>query len=137
MGKSSNTLESDTDSGIAISLAKTLAPEELRVGDYVAVLRITYEVPSFVWCCHDSFADRSDLVRLHMLPDDEAVPLEVEAVCLPFVLAKPPKGPPRTLDIRRVQLARLARRFAQASQQAHKRHSSHGKKKSRKGRKKR
>lgn len=104
----------------ATSVAKLLAPEDVRAGDYVAVLRVTYEVPSFYWCGEPALEDRSDLVRLRMLPDQPAMPLKVVAVCLPFVLVSSPTGEARTLDLRRHQIARLDRSFAKSARRLRK-----------------
>lgn len=104
----------------ATSVAKPLAPEDLRVGDYVALLRTLYEVPTFFWCGEPSLEDRSELIVLRMLPDQPTLPLQIEAVCLPFVLVSSPSGEPRSLDIRRHQLARLDARFARQARRLQK-----------------
>lgn len=99
----------------AITVARSLAPEEVAVGDFVAILRVTYEVPSFVWDDCDTFTDRSELVRLAMIPEEDSKPLKVRAVCLPFVLVESSVGDRRGLDIRRYQLARLDPAYARAA----------------------
>lgn len=104
----------------ATSVAKLLAPEDVRAGDYVAVMRVTYEVPSFYWCGEPVLEDRSELVRLRMLPEQRTTPLKVVAVCLPFVLVSSPTGEARTLDLRRHQLARLDWSFAKSARQLRK-----------------
>ncbi|MCA9238035.1 MAG: hypothetical protein KDA44_21325 [Planctomycetales bacterium] len=93
--------------GCATTLAKPLAPEDVRPGDYVAVLDWTFEVPSYFWEGEESWR-REDVVRIRFLPHRELlVPLRVDAACLPFVLAKTPSGDARTVDLRQVRLARL------------------------------
>jgi hypothetical protein len=101
-------------------VARCLAPEEIAVGDFVAVLRVVYEVPSFVWNDCDTFADRGELVRLAMIPEESSEPLKVKAVCLPFVLVKSRKGQQRGLDIRRFHLARVDSFYARAAWKASK-----------------
>ena len=127
-----------------------LAPEDIRAGDYVAVLREIYELPSYWWSMDtcgrragghslasvlmrydcvvcvsmDTALDsRDELVRIRMVPTQENIPLKVKSVCLPFVLAKQPTGERRTLDLRRCRLARLDKRYAAAAWKAYKRRS--------------
>jgi hypothetical protein len=93
-------------------LAKTLAGEDLRCGDVVAILDVILEFPSFLW--------REDT---HVLPPHEPVcvrwrsahggePLKVKAICLPYVLVKTPRGRCETLDLRQCRLVRLGRGYA-------------------------
>lgn len=103
--------ESETEAGVA-TLARPLAPEEVRVGDFVAVLNVTYELPSFWWCAESYRIPHEQPVRLQYLPEDGGTPLKVRAVCLPFVLVKTHDGQHRTLDVRKYRLARLDRGFA-------------------------
>lgn len=88
-----------------VSLAASLAPEDVLVGDDVAILNETHEFPSFLWDCQ-SLAPH-ELVRLQCLPGDAGSPLHVEGVCLPFVFVKTVRGDFRTLDLRQLQLVRL------------------------------
>lgn len=81
------------------TLAKPLAPEDVRPGDYVAVL----EPP---------MGREQDVIRVRIRPTDNSGPLRVVDACLPFVFVKPPKGDGRTLDLRAVRLARLDRDYA-------------------------
>jgi len=85
------------------------------VGDFVSLLHVYYDVPSFFWCDDEFGSDRAKLVRLCYLPDAGGVPLKVKAVCLPFVLVKHPAGGKRTLDVRKVRLARLDKKYAAAA----------------------
>ena len=97
------------------SLAKALAPEEIRRGDFVTPLYVVSEWPSFYWATCESLGARDELVRIISTPADEPEPLEVRSVCLPFVLVKTPSGKQRTLDVRRCRLARLNAKFAAAA----------------------
>ena len=103
-----------TSSDSASSLAKSLAPEEIRVGDFVAVLYEIHEIPAYWMCCEPTFGEEDRLVRLKMTPQKTGQPLKVRAVCLPFVLVKPQKGKVQTIDIRRFRLARLTPEYAEA-----------------------
>lgn len=91
--------------------AASVAPEDVRRGDYVAVLCEMIEVPSFLWndCLH---GERGTLVRLSHLPTENRVPLKVKAICLPYVFVKSPNGQFQTLDVRLAKLVRLERRYA-------------------------
>jgi hypothetical protein len=85
----------------------TLAPEDIRPWDYVAVLHDVYEYPTWLWC-DDGFArPRDEAVRVRFTLHDDAAPLKVLAVCLPFVLVHEPCGRRRTIDVRRRPLARF------------------------------
>lgn len=88
-----------------------VAPEDLRPGDFVAVLYQVVEFPSFFWF-DAPLTERHEPVRMRCLPADGGQPLKVKAVCLPFVFAKHPCGRRQTLDVRAVQLARLDGEYA-------------------------
>ncbi len=98
-------------SGSQTSLAKSLAPEDVRVGDYVAPLHETYDCPSFLWC-DAGLEDRAETVPIRIVAQESGDPLKVRAVCLPYVLVKHPARGSFTLDVRTYQLARLDRVFA-------------------------
>lgn len=101
------------------ALAKPLAPEDVRCGDFVAVLHVICEVPSYYWSAESFRLPHDELVRLQHIPDDAGVPLKVKSVCLPFVLAKSPAGERRTLDLRKCRLARVDRAFAKTAWKAY------------------
>lgn len=96
------------------SLAKPLAPEDIRAGDFVTPLHVFYDFPSFYWddC---SLQRREELVRLCTLPETGGVPLKVVSICLPFVLTRQPNGEKQLLDVRKVRLARLDPMYAKAA----------------------
>jgi hypothetical protein len=102
------------------SLAKPLAPEEVRVGDFVAVLHRTYELPSFLWNAESFQVPINEPVRIQLIPDGGGEPLKVRAICLPFVFVKDPDGGQRTLDLRITRVARLHADFAKAVSKAKK-----------------
>ena len=95
-----------------VTLAKTLAPEDVRRGDYVAVLSEEYEYPAFAWLCDHSLTSHDEMIRVRFRPRETTGPLRVIDACLPFVFVKEPKGESRTLDLRAVRLARLDRAYA-------------------------
>jgi hypothetical protein len=102
----------------ASTLAKALAPEEIRAGDFVAVLHEIVEWPSWFWCDDATLGPREEVVRMCVTPRDVAAPLEVCAVCLPFVLIREPCRRERIVDIRRQRLARLDAAFARVARRA-------------------
>lgn len=112
------------------ALAKPLAPEDVRLGDFVAVLSCTVQWPSWLWNCGSAWdGARSEVVRTDCLPPSEQqTPLKVLAACLPFVLVKDPGGDVQTLDLRQVRLARLDEPYARCAWRKLKRHAKRSKK---------
>jgi hypothetical protein len=95
-------------------LSRTLAPEEIRPGYYVAVLHVIGEY--LPWgALEEGSWRRVEPVRVQLLPRFGAHPMEVIDVCLPYVLVREADGDCRTLDVRRHRLARVTRRFAQTA----------------------
>jgi len=89
------------------SLAASVAPEDLQCRDYVAVLNVIHEFPSFLWCCDATAVSPDQPVRVQCVAPDGGIPLRVKAICLPFVFLKTPDGRSHTVDLRQVQLVRL------------------------------
>lgn len=81
------------------------------------------EFPPQLWS-DEAPGSQTEPVRMRCRPVDAGVPLKVEEICLPFVLATTPLGAPHTLDVRQVQLARLSRRYGRAVTKACRRHLS-------------
>ena len=61
-------LESESSSIAALS-----SPEDLRCGDFVAVLSEIVELPTFLWS-ETLSGEREELVRLRRLPTDDRAP---------------------------------------------------------------
>jgi hypothetical protein len=93
------------------SLAKALAPEEIRAGDFVAALYVITEWPSWYWDDSDPSHPRDEPVRVCVTPTSDPLPWQVRGVCLPFVLVRSPDGVAGTLDVRKCRLARLDEKF--------------------------
>ena len=94
------------------SLARSVAAEDLRRGDIVAILDEIYELPSFLWSCDTHLLPPQEPVRMKWRTTDNGRPLKVKAICLPFLLVKAPCGKAETLDVRKCQLVRLNRNYA-------------------------
>ncbi|HEV8004320.1 MAG TPA: hypothetical protein VGP63_30935 [Planctomycetaceae bacterium] len=103
-----------------LTTAKVLAPEDVRAGDYVALLHVVFELPSFLWCSGIGTIRPDEPVRIPFVPNNGGVPLRVRSICLPFILVKAPCGKLRNLDVRRYRLARLDRAHARAAWKARK-----------------
>jgi hypothetical protein len=102
------------------TLARALAPEDVRPGDYVALLHEICDYPSFYWCADSTLLPPDQPVRIRFTPNDESIPLKVKSVCLPFVLVMMPWRGKRTLDLRKCRLARLDKRYAAAAWKVYK-----------------
>ncbi|MCC6492190.1 MAG: hypothetical protein IT424_04130 [Pirellulales bacterium] len=120
MGRSFRNCEVAKTKRRAPSLARSLAPEEIRRGDFVALLYEVSEWPSWFWC-DDGLHGREEPVRILHLPHEEPQPLRVCESCLPLVLVKAPSGEMRTLDVRKCRLARLGRRYGRRAWNAYRR----------------
>lgn len=93
------------------SVAAMVAPEDLRRGDFVAVLSEIVELPSFLWT-ETLTSGRDELVRVRRLPTEDRAPLQVKAICLPFVFVKLPAGQFQTIDVRLARLVKLEKCYA-------------------------
>lgn len=105
-------MKSSTATNCETCVARSLAPEDLRCGDFVGVLREIAEYPSFLWCGDSQMLAPDEPVRIEWRADDGGTPLKVKAICLPFVFVKAPCGRHRTLDVRQCQLVRLETDYA-------------------------
>ena len=95
-----------------LMIAQTVAPEDLRKGQFVAVLRRVIECFPFYCDEHRPVEERVRPVPVSFLPGGMPAVYRVEAVCVPFVLVERlGSGKARTLDLRRVQLASVDARF--------------------------
>lgn len=102
------TIESNSET----SLCRSLAGEDLRCGDFVAILHEIVEWPSFFWTCDPQLLPPDELVRLTCRSSDGGTPLKVKAISPPFVFVKKPCGQHLTLDVRQHRLARLSPEYA-------------------------
>ncbi|MEM9754105.1 MAG: hypothetical protein AAF916_12090 [Planctomycetota bacterium] len=86
----------------APELARTLAPDDVRVGDYVALAEAETQV--FPVSALDDVQTPERYDRVAFIPQDAGRPRKVVAVALPFVLVREPTGKHVTLDLRLVRL---------------------------------
>ena len=94
-----------------MSLAATVAPEDLRCGKFVAALNEVVEYAPFLW--RDSIpVEHEEPIRLRFLSAGGGIPLRIVAICLPFVFVKSPYGQSFTIDVREYQLVRIKKRYA-------------------------
>jgi hypothetical protein len=119
MASSQETRSEATQSAAEATLAKALAPEEVRPGDFVTPLSVVAEVPSWFWFCEGWNLPVNEPVRIRFISPAEGVPMKVKSLCLPFVLVKQASGQSATLDLRKCQLARLDRSFARRAWKAY------------------
>jgi len=120
-----------------LKCSRLVHPEDLVVGDSVAVSTVTYELATFLWCGVDSFQFPPDeLIRLTLKATDDHYPMTVKSICLPFVLCKGIDKQHAVYDLRRLQLRRLDQDFANAVRGAYKKDNKLNQKKKRKSKKK-
>ena len=115
---SSRQSECTSSSAAEATLAKVLAPEDVRGGDYIAPLYSIVEMPSYWWNGDCWKLPPEQPVRLRLTGECNGMPLRVKAVCLPFVLVKAPTGEQSTLDLRKCQVARLDLGYAKQAWKA-------------------
>jgi hypothetical protein len=107
-------MESQATTTAQTHVSRSLAAEDLRCGDFVAILHEISEWPSFFWSCDPQLLPPDEPVRLVGRASDGGTPLRVKAICLPFVFVKQPCGQHRTLDVRQHRLVRLSADYALA-----------------------
>lgn len=98
----------------SLTVAQFVAPEDIRIDQWVAVLSVTCEfLPT--WAI-DSPSDIDGLraVRYTYAPEQAGEPLRVVDVCVPFVLVEDAQGKPQVLDLRMCTLVAVSNRFAKA-----------------------
>jgi hypothetical protein len=89
-------------------VARPIAPEDIRIGDYIAIMSTVVEWPPFFF---DQPFGRVDVVRTHHLPCSGGEPLKVQAICIPFLLVRNHKDEHTTIDLRRHRIAKLSEAF--------------------------
>ena len=95
-------------------MAKSLAPEDVRPGMFVALLHDVDEFLPFVYLTEAPGMREVELLRVSSLPE-YVQPMKVIEVCLPYVLVRCTNRRHRAIDVRRCRLARVTARFARAA----------------------
>lgn len=91
---------------------KTVAPEDLRVGDFVTILLTDCQFPTHFWQWFPPKVPEGQPVTLTFMPSDNiGVPLKVVAICLPFVAVENADEEQRSLDIRQCKLGWLSKDY--------------------------
>lgn len=106
-------MKTELDAHCRSTVAMTAAPEDLRRGDFVAILNEVLEVPACCWLDLPA-QPPEEPVRVRFMSQDSGTPVKVQALCLPFVFVRHPDGWTETLDVRRVQLVHVSRAYARA-----------------------
>ncbi len=92
-------------------VARAVAPEDVRPGDYIIPLHVVNEYRPLPWQCDNAW--QAQTVRRLELPATGAPPVHVLEVCLPLLLVRMPQGKHRLIDVRRFRLARVSEQFGQ------------------------
>lgn len=93
---------------IEARMARPVAPEDLRPGDYVAALQVVNE---HLWPMFGSDEKPPRMFRVLAWPGHDWMPMQVEDICLPFVMLKTPRGKHWVLDTRQCRLGRVSASF--------------------------
>ena len=111
--------DTDAQSPSELTVAKPLHPEDIAVGDDVAILFTSSQSATYNWYGFDtSILPIEQPIAITYLPYGDQEALVVQQICLPFVVCKTFDDRHRYLDIRQVQLARLNKSFAAADRKA-------------------
>jgi hypothetical protein len=105
-------MKSATATRSTTNVARPLAAEDVRRGDYVSVLSEIFELPSFLWTSDAQLLPPDQLVRIECRGSEGGLPLKVKAICLPYIFVKKPCGGHKTLDVRQHRLVRLCPEYA-------------------------
>ena len=112
MVQTSNELEFELSASAA---AKKTHPEDLCVGDDVAVAEQVLQFPSYCWDeCNSMFESKEQPVRISFQSLDPFEAYKVTALCLPFVMVTNRQEKAKVFDLRLTRLFRLSASFAES-----------------------
>ena len=101
--------------------ARRIHPEDLVVGDDIAITEVSYQYGTFAWCALDTFKYPADeVITLTYRPTEDHFPQKVVSICLPFLLCEKIDGKHIIHDVRSLQLTRLESGFAKSARDAYK-----------------
>ena len=99
--------------------SKKLHPEDIAVGDFVSMMSVLYQYPSYLWCGVDTTRLTPEFpVEITFLPSGPVEVYAVKAICLPFIFCQSANDNHHIFDVRQTQLARLSPSFASVARQA-------------------
>ena len=83
--------DSKLSAEVVSTLAKPLAPEDVRAGNFVTLLHVTYELPSYLWSAESFQLPHDQPVRIQLIPEESGAPLKVDlsAFLLPLSKIRP------------------------------------------------
>jgi len=111
--------EAGGDAAVSVCSARRAHPSQLRPGHFVSLQSVTYEYPTFAWGgCDPVTMPPEKPVRVTFTSPEQAEPMEVVSVCLPFVLCKLVDESSRMYDVRQVQFLQLTSDFARIARSA-------------------
>ena len=96
----------------ATTFVRTVAPEDIGVGDFVALSTIVFQFPSYLWSADCHLLPPSKPVRIEFLPFEPGVIWQVKAVCIPFVYGRSFDDTSKILDVRQCKLVRISDEFS-------------------------
>lgn len=103
-----------------LQAARQIHPEDLVVGDDIAITEVSYQYGTFAWCALDSFKYPADeVITLTYRATDDHFPQKIVSICLPFLLCEQVNGKHVIHDVRALQLTRLESGFAQLARDAY------------------
>lgn len=86
---------------------RSIAPEDVRVGDFITQMQTVEELPSFFW--DDASLQSSEQpVRYIRTSQQSGIPARVRSICLPFVFVELATGSFRTWDLRLCRIAQMS-----------------------------
>jgi len=97
------------------AMVRAVAPEDIAPGMYITVMVKRHE-----WFPDPCISDAATIMMLRPMrwdrvPKDSGAPMRVAGVCLPFVMVQTPEGKVRTLDVRKMSLARMTDAYGRES----------------------
>lgn len=100
-------MKTKTNTKLKTTATRSLAPEDVKQGDYIAV---SHTIGQFVSACSE-WNKTMEIARLRYVPCDAGDPLQVEAICLPFILVRDPDDDHQTIDLRLQDIVKLDKAF--------------------------
>lgn len=99
------------------TLARSLAPEDIQVGNFVMVLHRQSQV--MMSKCTDSETPEVVVIPVVTRPAYPELPAKVIDICLPFVVVRRESKKTEIIDTRSERLARVPEQFAKAALKPH------------------